>query len=98
MPTNDNPTTPIDEPIEGWLPIERQVDWPIEVRPNGTVMYDGIAIGGLDYDVADTESIVATGKPRLTLNLGWIRAAGLRIKVLDDPAVERHRDGITLDR
>ena len=63
--------------------------WPIEVRPNGTVIYDGIAIGGLD--------LVGTA-PRLTVNLGWCRLAGLSVTVQGDPDVDRKRGGVVLSR
>lgn len=32
------------------------------------------------------------------LNLGWCRLAGLSVRIEDDPKVDRHRDGLILDR
>ena len=52
----------------------------IEVRENGTLVYDGIAVGRLDQDDA-----------RLVLNLGWMKAAGLKITVEGDPSLDRRR-------
>jgi hypothetical protein len=34
----------------------------------------------------------------LELNLGWCRMAGLSLRVHDDPAIDRHRGGIALER
>lgn len=76
-----------------------QQDWPIEVRPNGTILFDGIAIGGLDLtEPPPGTPISVTESPRLTLNAGWIRLAGLRFRVQDDPSVDSHRDGLVLER
>lgn len=74
--------------------------WPIEVRPNGTVIFDGIAIGGLDFTNEDADGKGCEGLeiPRLTLNLGWMRAAGMRITIEGDPRVDRNRTGIVLER
>lgn len=74
------PTDPNGEP-----------DWPIEIRPNGTVIYDGVAIGGLSLDTD-------TPRPRLTLNLGWMRAADVGITIEGDPQVDRKRGGVVLKR
>lgn len=80
------------------------VEWPIEIRPNGTVIYDGIAIGGLDFADAMIRDGVAgaeparVSSPRLTLNLGWLRLAGVGIRIEDDPTVDHHRDGVVLER
>lgn len=73
--------------------------WPIDIRPNGTVLFDGIAIGGLDVTGGPTlHDPLATDEPRLTLNLGWMRLAGLHVRLQDDPDVDHHRDGIVLER
>ena len=61
----------------------------LEIRDDGRVSFDGIAVGNVETEGDRTVLIV---------NLGWARAAGLGIRVLDDPAVERHRNGITLER
>lgn len=66
-------------------------DLPLAIRPNGTVTYDGIAIGGLALDLE------AEGD-RLTLNLGWMRAAGLHVTIEGDPRVDRQRGGTVLER
>lgn len=74
--------------------------WPIEIRPNGTVIYDGIAIGGLDLTDTDVggKGCDECEFPRLTLDLGWCKAAGLRVLIKADPAVDRKRGGIFLER
>lgn len=69
--------------------------WPIEVRANGTVIFDGIAIGGLSVDALEGD---APERPRLTLNLGWLRLAGVGITLENDPTVDRNRTGIVLER
>lgn len=66
----------------------------ITIRPNGTLLFDGIAIGGLDAGAMLDDGTNA----RLTLNLGWMRLAGLHITVQADPDVDRKRDGIVLER
>jgi len=76
----------------------RPREWPIEVRPNGTILFDGIAIGGLDLVGDGVGAQVSDGYPRLTLNAGWIRLAGLSFRVQDDPERDSHRDGLVLDR
>lgn len=39
------------------------------------------------------------GRPMLTLDLGWMRLAGVALTVLDDAhAGDRHRNGVTLAR
>lgn len=72
-------------------------DWPIEVRPNGTIVFDGIAIGGLDLVVED-DGVPDKQHPRVTLNLGWCRAAGVRVRVEGDPRVDHQRNGLVLER
>ena len=61
----------------------------LEIRDDGLLSFDGIAVGNIK---TDGDRMV------LVVNLGWARAAGLGVRVLDDPAVERHRNGITLER
>lgn len=80
------------------------VQWPLDIRPNGTVTYDGIAIGALDFtdeEVPAGTPITApptVAVPRLTLNLGWMRAAGLHVTIEGDPRVDRQRGGTVLER
>lgn len=57
----------------------------IQRRDDGLLSYDGIAIGN-QVD------------GHLVLNLGWLRAAGLRIKLLADPEVDNRRGGVVLER
>lgn len=73
------------------------VQWPLDIRPNGTVTYDGIAIGGLMF-VVDAGEEPNISYPRLTLNLGWMRAAGLHVTIEGDPRVDRQRGGTVLER
>lgn len=57
----------------------------IQRRDDGLLSYDGIAIGSqIDGQIV--------------LNLGWLRAAGLGIKLLADPEVDTKRGGIVLER
>lgn len=70
------------------------VDWPIAIAENGNIVYAGLVIGGLDFVQVDHD---ADG-PRVTLDLGWCRAAGVRVRVLPDYSVERPRSGVVLER
>jgi len=49
------------------------------------VMYGNFAVGKFANGV-------------VTLNLGWMRLAGLGLIVEDDPQQDRHRDGVVLRR
>lgn len=63
----------------------------MELRENGSITHAGIAVGGI--------AIAPEGeRDTLTIDLGWAKAAGLRVVVRDDPAQDRHRRGILLDR
>lgn len=62
-----------------------------EVRENGALCFDGMVVGRV------TEKD-AGGAPRLTLNLGWAKAAGLGVTVQGDPEVDRRRGGVVLER
>ncbi len=57
----------------------------LAIRPDGVIVHDGLAVG----QVADGT---------LVLNLGWCRLAGLSVQVQGDPAVDRQRSGLVLDR
>jgi hypothetical protein len=57
----------------------------LEVRENGAVTYDGIVVGTVStWD----------GGARLTLDLGWAKAAGLHVTVLGDRAVDKARKAL----
>lgn len=75
-------------------------DWPLQVGANGRVVYDGIVIGGLDFtDMDGTPDDERTSEPRLTLDLGWLRHAGLRIRLMSDrDAGDNQRGGVFLER
>jgi len=49
------------------------------------ILHDGLPVGSYDDGT-------------LTVNLGWCRLAGLSVRVEDDPQVDRHRDGVALER
>jgi hypothetical protein len=66
----------------------------LTTRPNGTLVYNGLAVGRVD-----TEAKLDDGtNARLILNLGWMKAAGLRITVQADPDVDHKRGGVVLER
>lgn len=58
---------------------------PWTIKDNGALCFDGMVVGKLEAE-------------RLTVNLGWAKAAGLAVTVQDDPAVDHHRGGIVLER
>lgn len=66
----------------------------IVVRENGTIVYNEMAVGRVDTAAALDDGTNA----RLVLNLGWMKAAGLRVTVQGDPEVDRKRGGIVLER
>lgn len=81
------------------------VEWPLAVRPNGTLTFDGIAIGALEFvggaplpPPVGEKAGAERAEPRLTLNLGWLRAAGLHVRIEGDPQVDRKRGGLVLER
>jgi hypothetical protein len=53
-------------------------------------MLEGAIIGSMDY--ADD------GRPRINLNLGWLRLAGVAVRVANDPDRDKNRSGYVLDR
>lgn len=63
---------------------------PSVILPGGGLMLAGTIIGEMGYH--------ADGRPQITLNLGWLRLANVAIRVLDDPEVDHHRGGVTLER
>lgn len=67
----------------------------LAVLPDGLVTFDGRSVGEL---ALAAESDTDPDHDVLTLNLGWLRLAGLSIIVEDDPAQDSHRDGRSLDR
>src|SRR5262249_13199735 len=56
----------------------------LDLRPNGTLIYNEMAVGKLDTDAMLDDGTNA----RIILNLGWMKAAGLRITVQADPEVD----------
>lgn len=67
---------------------------PVVIRPNGKVVYDDMIVGWID-----TGAMLDDGtNARLVLNLGWMKAAGLRITVQGDPDIDRKRGGLVLER
>lgn len=63
----------------------------------GKVMFDGMCVGLVksdEYSLADGYKV----EPVIVLDLGWCAMAGVHVRVLDDPAVDHHRDGKVLDR
>lgn len=63
----------------------------------GALVHDGIVIGRVDLDTDPGTSDPAQGA-HITLNLGWMKMAGVTVTVLGDPEVDRKRGGIVLDR
>lgn len=59
----------------------------MELRTDGNLIHDGIVIGGISQFGEE---------PLITLNLGWMKAAGVHVKVLGDPDQERRR--VVLER
>lgn len=64
----------------------------LSIRDNGTLSYDGVAIGRIGPD-----EVVGAGE-RLFINAGWMKAAGLGLTIEADPQVDRKRGGILLQR
>lgn len=62
----------------------------VTILPTGGLMINGAIVGATQYD--------EDGAPLLTLNLGWLRLAGVRIRIEDDPIRDRHRGGVALER
>lgn len=58
---------------------------PVEVDHEGAVLYRRRFVGHVSDGV-------------LTINLGWARLAGLGVRVENDPAVDRFRSGVVLER
>jgi hypothetical protein len=57
-----------------------------ELRENGSLCFDGMVVGKV------------TDEPRIVLNLGWAKAAGVGVTVQGDPEVDKKRGGIILER
>lgn len=58
------------------------------------LLLDGIVVGEYRAVPADESDL----RPTLVVDLGWAAAADLRVVLRADPAVERPRGGIVLDR
>lgn len=71
-----------------------------ELRDNGSLVFDGIVVGTTSdaEHEPDEDGPVEVERATITIDLGWAKAAGVRVRVLDDPAVDRHRGGVALDR
>lgn len=65
----------------------------LEIKDNGTIIYDGMVVGKWQGS-PDVPSLA----PRLTLNLGWLAAAGIAIVLQDDPESDHHRGGVAFAR
>lgn len=71
---------------------------------DGPLVLDGIVIGNVSGSPAppnpgeDAPQVDHEATPTVTLNLGWAKAAGVRVVVLADPDIDRNRGGIVLDR
>lgn len=52
----------------------------------------------IDHLVVGFVTGIAGGEPRITLNLGYCKAAGVRVVVQGDPEVDHKRGGVVLDR
>lgn len=61
----------------------------IEILGDGRIVAREGSVGTIIGEVRDST---------VTLNLGWCRAAGISVRCLDDPEVDSHRGGLTLDR
>ena len=57
------------------------------------LMHNGMVIGVLTESQDGVEY-----EPTIVLNLGWCSMAGVHVRVLGDPSVDRKRDGVVLDR
>lgn len=57
----------------------------LTIRPDGKVVYDDILVGRFDAG-------------HLTLDLGWLKAAGVKVTIKADPDLDRVRGGIVLER
>lgn len=59
------------------------------------LLYHGMVVGRVALEASLDEPVA---EPVIVLNLGWAREAGVHVRVLDDPEVDRHRDGKVLER
>lgn len=70
----------------------------IEITEAGRIVLNGMVIG----TVTEGEYVQEEGgwkvEPLVTLNLAWMKMAGVHLVVLDDPEVDHHRDGKVLER
>lgn len=57
----------------------------LSLTPAGTLVFGGMAVGQALDGV-------------LVVNLGWARLAGLGVRIEGDPACDRKRGGIVLER
>lgn len=66
---------------------------PLRFRENGAL----VAAGGIVVGRVALPLGIGT-QPTLVLDLGWMRAAGVRLQVIGDREVDRQRSGIVLER
>lgn len=57
----------------------------VGIRHDGKLVYDDVMIGRVDGG-------------HVTLDLGWCKAAGVKITIKADPDVDRIRGGVVLER
>lgn len=61
------------------------------------LLYGGMVLGTVTHEEQSLDDGYKL-EPTITLNLGWMKMAGVHIVVLDDPEVDHHRDGKVLER
>jgi len=59
----------------------------VEIRPNGTLVHDGIVVGNVSPGHEADGANAAT----ITLNLGWLEAANVELIVQGNPNRESRR-------
>lgn len=70
----------------------------IEIRDDGRIVCDGMVVGKVSEEEWPAKGGGFTMAPTISLQLGWCKEAGVHVRVLGDPAVDRQRDGKVLER
>jgi hypothetical protein len=65
--------------------MDENENTPVLTIARDALVYDGFIVG----QVRDGT---------LSVNLGWARLAGLKVRIEADPTVDRHRNGVVLER